>query len=217
MSPVQFFATNKDVPDAVRYHCSGYATMRDAWISDALQLPVALWLAWRVAGLPPVLAFDMKLIVALPRGQLKFLYEDPEMAGLFNSRSQDPATFAPMISEVLVRARHVINTLRPVDRDIEARCLKWLRQQCPCMFALADDPGAVPVAAPVNPFMWTAERPTVVGWYWARRRQSMDDKPEIVQVRKYAEKLAIGNCALSASGYADYEWAGPIPEPTEGV
>jgi len=75
---------------------------------------------------------------------------------------------------------------------------------------------------------WTKELPKVVGWYWMRReywtrREDEDERPYIVEIRKYGKHLAIGNSRLDGFGnppaarctMKGHEWAGPIPEPED--
>jgi hypothetical protein len=66
---------------------------------------------------------------------------------------------------------------------------------------------------------WTRKLPSVGGFYWRRDVSDIDDPindPVIVEVRKYAGRLAIGNCTLDESVDTNrYEWSGPIPEPPE--
>lgn len=40
---------------------------------------------------------------------------------------------------------------------------------------------------------WTKAIPTKVGWYWKRNPSGKYDEPEVIRVRDYAGKLAIGN------------------------
>ena len=63
---------------------------------------------------------------------------------------------------------------------------------------------------------WKKGIPTRVGWYWKRNTLDKYDKPEVVHVRDYAGKLAIGNSTLEGwESMAKCEWAGPIPLPSE--
>jgi len=60
---------------------------------------------------------------------------------------------------------------------------------------------------------WTRGQPTTTGWYWKRNTQFRI--VEIVQVRRYAGKLAVHNTHLDSCIFFHTEWAGPIPEPNE--
>jgi hypothetical protein len=68
--------------------------------------------------------------------------------------------------------------------------------------------------------IWTTEMPTQVGWYWQRdsrpeRREKERRRgpvEEIVYVRNYAGRLAVGNSVLP---WEFTEWAGPLDPPKE--
>ena len=70
---------------------------------------------------------------------------------------------------------------------------------------------------------WTSEPPTKSGWYWIRLNGI---EAHIVRINEYAEQgkkyltiSAVGeNYAIPIERLTikfKYEWAGPIPEPTE--
>ena len=62
---------------------------------------------------------------------------------------------------------------------------------------------------------WTMELPSKVGWYW-RRSGLYDEKMKCVEVRDYANRLAIDNCVIKDDDFWNrYEWAGPIPAPED--
>lgn len=60
--------------------------------------------------------------------------------------------------------------------------------------------------------IWTTEKPTRPGWYWARNKTRV---PQIVEVEanKHGD-LHYGIYTLRHYG-SNLEWAGPIPEPEE--
>ena len=143
MRPVQFFAAHKDIPDAVIHHCSGFATMRDAWLSPTLRLQVAVWLAARVAGLPPVLAFDTRLVRCMPRNLLVPIDANTEIAAILARGAEQPGDVDRIVGAGRARVRLVIDAFKSVDPAVESKCLKWLRKQCPLLFV----PGVRKVAA----------------------------------------------------------------------
>ena len=64
--------------------------------------------------------------------------------------------------------------------------------------------------------IWTTKKPTKVGWYWYR-----NDEGSV-----WIERVVRRNRRLALEGTAGYiylstrypgQWAGPIPEPTEGL
>ena len=67
----------------------------------------------------------------------------------------------------------------------------------------------------MNKFVWTKKTPTEAGFYW-KRNFRRDEKETVIEIRNYAGKLSVDNCALSSYVEGEeYEWAGPIPEPVE--
>lgn len=59
---------------------------------------------------------------------------------------------------------------------------------------------------------WKRGLPTKPGWYWLR---SAGETEEIVRIREYGGKLALGNSSLNGwSRMEASEWAGPITKPT---
>lgn len=62
--------------------------------------------------------------------------------------------------------------------------------------------------------MWKSKLPTDPGWYW-RRRIGDDSESDIVEVRRYAGDLAIGNSTFTGwDSLTNYEWSGPISHPS---
>lgn len=60
---------------------------------------------------------------------------------------------------------------------------------------------------------WTDKKPTDVGWYWRKDKQSEvepNPQPYIVEVRQYDGSLCVSKYWKITEGY---EWAGPIPTP----
>jgi hypothetical protein len=89
------------------------------------------------------------------------------------------------------------------EHDGRHRELRALQAEIDCLrtkLAVAQAPPPQPAA-----LAWTDERPTELGWYWARRPGQEDRPPSIVWIGK-TERIPMG---------CDYEWAGPIPEPEE--
>lgn len=59
---------------------------------------------------------------------------------------------------------------------------------------------------------WTAERPTVVGWYWERNLSRPSRHPQIfLATDEYLD--AVAKCSDTVLIW--HQWAGPIPEPAE--
>lgn len=58
------------------------------------------------------------------------------------------------------------------------------------------------------------EMPTIPGWYWCYKLNGKyeDATPQILYVRNYAGKLAIGN-AFIESMRDRYMWSDPLPIP----
>ena len=60
---------------------------------------------------------------------------------------------------------------------------------------------------------WSKDIPTVIGWYWIKGESFGAEFLDIVCVRDYAGRLAVGNTMVSLYNYGDkYLWAGPIPD-----
>jgi hypothetical protein len=63
---------------------------------------------------------------------------------------------------------------------------------------------------------WTRKTPTEPGWYWHRatRGDEYYRRPEVIRIRLYVNRLALGNSYISRE-WPGGEWAGPIPLPAE--
>ncbi len=68
----------------------------------------------------------------------------------------------------------------------------------------------------MNQLVWIKKLPTKTGWYWRRGKgEGFGDPACIVEIRDYVGELAIMNTFLSRYENEDYDWAGPIPQPSE--
>ncbi len=68
----------------------------------------------------------------------------------------------------------------------------------------------------VRPLRWSAEKPTVPGWYWWRNKTP--NGGYITDMLEVGEQLTVYNDQTHKSHSVDEfqgEWAGPIPEPGE--
>jgi hypothetical protein len=61
----------------------------------------------------------------------------------------------------------------------------------------------------MNRLVWTDVEPTEAGWYWVRIKSHIEEAPGI-------DRQWIGEIIPGTPGVSDcYEYAGPIPEPSE--
>jgi hypothetical protein len=71
-----------------------------------------------------------------------------------------------------------------------------------------------------DPMRWTTEKPTKFGHYWWRDKSYEHGKPSICRITKMSGKVVCLFADIDETESAleglDGEWAGPIPEPTEG-
>ena len=207
MLPSTYFAIHADAPAHVVEDCRGFETMRAAWLSKTTRLLTLVWLAG-TASWRQLIKFDarVRLVDVTPHQVLRPLADVWGMAAAMTARTPTRADVLNGIYCVASRAQLVAGWVTPADPAVTERFKNWLRELYPSLFlARWDELDTAHDAEPPASLTWTTARPTAVGWYWARRTRSMDDKPEVVQVRMYAEKLAVGNCSLSALGYDDYE------------
>jgi len=72
--------------------------------------------------------------------------------------------------------------------------------------------------ATARALVWRNQLPTEPGWYWMQYNAGDERAPHIAYVRDYAGELAIGNSHIYGwTSLKQYEWAGPIALPKQGV